>query len=242
MTRGAGVILLLIVAAGLPIACVSPRIDDHSPGQWSRYIIFDPAVGTVEQWEHHVLRKGRTQYQIADTPHGRLLKAQGHHSASLLLRVFDPPILRHCRRLSWSWWVDRLQASADISDKQLHDVGASVFVIFGDPGIFRERRVPTLQYVWTNHGAALHEVITGPYHERYLRTIVIRRGRNERDGPVLETRDVIGDFKRAFGRLPESGIHALALFTDNDDTGEPVVSYYGRIEFQCRLSSNIYFP
>lgn len=120
--------------------------------------------------------------------------------------------------MAWRWWVEEVQPDAELTEKSRHDVGASIFVVFGDPGVFRDRRVPTLQYVWTNRRVERNRVIVGPYREKYLRTIVVRRGA-EWDGPVDESRDVFSDFQRAFGESPEDGVHAVALFTDNDDTG-----------------------
>lgn len=63
-------------------------------------------------------------------------------------------------------------------------------------------------------------------------TIVVRRG-VVRDGPVSESRDLLEDYRRAFGVPPETGVHAMAFFTDNDDTEEPVTAYYGPVKLQC---------
>lgn len=232
--RPLAVILAALVVLG---ACAMPHKEVAAPQSGSR-MLFDPATGGVEQFEHHALRKGRTRYRVVDTAHGPLLKAEGQVSASILLKVLEPPMSRACRDLSWSWWVERLQAGADIRHKPAHDVGASLFVAFGDPGILRDRRVPTLQYVWTNNTVPEGRVLTGPYHEDSLRTIVARSGDAAEAGPVSEQRDLFRDFEQAFGRSPESGVHAVALFTDNDDTGEPVVSYYGPISLQCDAEEN----
>jgi len=51
---------------------------------------------------------------------------------------------------------------------------------------------------------------------------------------VSESRELVEDFERAFGRSPESGVHAVALFTDNDDTAQPVLARYGAIRVHCR--------
>lgn len=224
-------LLAAAVCAGLA-ACASPPGDRAGPGADDRFVVFDPASVELERWEHYVLRKGETRYGVADTPHGRLLEARGRRSASILMRVFDAPVPRRCRRLSWRWWVAELQPSAVLTEKPRHDVGASILVAFGDPGVFRDRRVPTLQYVWTNRHVELDRVITGPYRADHLRTIVVRRG-VVRDGPVSESRDLLEDYRRAFGAAPETGIHAVAFFTDNDDTEEPVTAYYGPVALQC---------
>jgi len=210
----------------------------ESPGVWGAQALFDPATAGVSRFEHHALRKGRTRYRLADTPYGPMLKAEGRVSASILLKVLERPMPRTCRELSWSWWVESLQPSADIRHKPTHDVGASLFVAFGDPGVFRDRRVPTLQYVWINDTLPAGRVLTGPYHEDSLRTIVVRSGKTAQAGPVSEQRNLFRDFERAFGRAPESGVHAVAVFTDNDDTGEPVVAYYGPISLQCGAGNN----
>lgn len=222
----------LFVALLVLGACAIPHEKEAAPVSGPR-TLFDPRAGGVEQFEHHALRKGRTRYGVVDTAHGPLLKAEGRVSASILLKVLDQPMPRACRELSWSWWVERLQPGADIRHKTAHDVGASLFVAFGDPGVLRDRRVPTLQYVWTNDALPAGQVLTGPYHEDSLRTIVARSGNAAAAGPVAEQRDLFRDFEQAFGRSPESGVHAIALFTDNDDTGEPVEAYYGPISLQC---------
>lgn len=224
--------LLTAVACAALAACASTELDRESPGDRGRLTVFDPASGGLDEWEHYVVRNGQTRYSMVDTPHGRLLEAKGARSASILIKVFQDPVPRKCRRMSWRWWVRELQPSANLTEKRHHDVGASVLVAFGDPGVFRDRRVPTLQYVWTNQSVAQNRVIAGPFRADHLRTIVVRRGAR-RDGPVSESRDVLNDYRRAFGAPAEKGVHAVGLFTDNDDTGEPVTAHYGPVEFHC---------
>lgn len=226
-----GALVTTAVCAGLA-ACASPLAERAQPGADGRFVVFDPVSDDLERWEHYVLRKGETRYSMVDTPHGRLLEARGRRSASILVRVFDAPVPRRCRRLSWRWWVAELQPGAALTEKPRHDVGASVLVAFGDLGTFRDRRVPTLQYVWTNHNVEPDRVIKGPYRADHLRTIVVRRG-VVRAGPVSESRDLLEDYRQAFGAPPETGVHAMAFFTDNDDTEEPVTAYYGPVELQC---------
>ncbi len=46
---------------------------------------------------------------------------------------------------------------------------------------------------------------------------------------VREKRNVPGDFRRVFGREPPETVRTLVLFTDNDQTGQPVEAYYGTV-------------
>lgn len=105
--------------------------------------------------------------------------------------------------------------------------------MFGDAGIFLDKPVPTLRYVWSNEQHRKGDIIVGPYLRKHLRTIVVRTG-----SPVdrqLETDSVnlTDDYRKAFGKPLDSSIYAIAIFTDNDDTGEPVVAHYGKIELLC---------
>jgi hypothetical protein len=42
---------------------------------------------------------------------------------------------------------------------------------------------------------------------------------------MSERRNVFEDFRRAFGQEPPDPLEIVALFTDNDQTGEPVEAY-----------------
>ena len=230
------VLVLGMLVSGLLswlVSCESTQVENGFPPELRHYKVFDPGIGTMDQWEHYALQKTRTRYSMTNTNHGRLLMAEGRQSASILLRVLDHPAPLRCGRLSWSWRVEQLQPSAVLTDRRYHDFAASLLVAFGDLGIFRDQKVPTLQYAWTNGNVAADQIITGPYRRKHLRTIVVRRGDADSDFPVNESRDLIRDYERAFGKPPDTGVHAVAVFTDNDDTGEPVLAYYGPILLEC---------
>ena len=162
--------------------------------------------------------------------------AEGKSSASGLIRLVEIDV-RACAALEWSWRVDRAQASVDLTDKAKEDVAAALFLLFGDPGFLTmPEKVPTLRYVWTGGPQAAGAVIDSPYLPGTVRSLVLRDASAPRARWVTERRDVAADFKMAFpGKTPER-IHALALFTDNDQTREPVIAYYGDVRISCRRS------
>ncbi len=43
----------------------------------------------------------------------------------------------------------------------------------------------------------------------------------------------VNDFLSAFGDSPTERIHAIVLFTDNDQTQQPVEAYYGWARVIC---------
>ena len=93
--------------------------------------------------------------------------------------------------------------------------------------------MPTLRYVWTNGRVARGAVFDNPYMPGVLRNLVLRNGRDGLTHWVTERRDLRVDFEAAFGRPPRDRVRAIALFTDNDQTGEPVVAYYGPVTVFC---------
>src|SRR3546814_696513 len=130
--------------------------------------------------------------------------------------------------LEWTWRVDQLQHAADIRVRDREDFAAAIFLIFGRPSMLQPD-VPTLVYVWTTDLLPENSVVDSPHYPGVVRDIVVRSGASRLGQWVRERRNVSEDFRRAFGREPPDTIEVLAVFTDNDQTGEPVEAYYGAI-------------
>lgn len=198
----------------------------------NRVVLLNPGEEPGGEWEHRRLRRGDTAYRRVSSSLGDTIRATGNESASIMFRLFEPVSL-DCNRLRWNWRVAKPQAGADLHVKGKDDVAASVFILFGDPGIFRDTPVPTLKYAWTNKRHRVGEVIVGPYHRKTVRTIVVRTGSPVEQELVTDIANLGEDYLRAFGETPADGISGVAIFTDNDDTREPIVAHYGRIELLC---------
>ncbi len=121
-----------------------------------------------------------------------------------------------------------MQRTADIRLKERQDFAAAVFLIFGRPNVLR-RNVPTLAYVWTSAGMGEGEVVESPRRKNVIRFMVIESGPRNLGRWMYERRNVIRDFREAFGREPPEEVEFIAVFTDNDQTKEPVEAYYGAI-------------
>jgi len=91
------------------------------------------------------------------------------------------------------------------------------------------RNVPTLAYVWTAGQLREGTIVDSPHHPGVVRSVVVKSGGARLGQWIREHRNVIADFRRAFGRDPPETVEVIALFTDNDQTGEPVEAYYGAI-------------
>jgi hypothetical protein len=76
-------------------------------------------------------------------------------------------------------------------------------------------------------------VVDSPYHPGSVRNIVLRSGEDRLGEWLRERRNVVEDFRTAFGRDPPPVVEVVALFTDNDQTREPVEAYYGAMRALC---------
>ncbi len=182
----------------------------------------------------HLPLRGTTDYRL-EFLDGRLaIRAEPWKSASGLIRrvAIDP---NRCPILEWHWRVDRLQPDADLRTREGDDVAASIFLLFGDPGMLSDPEpVPTLRYVWTNDRVTKEQLVENPYMPGIVHNLVVESGTHKLGTWVTERRDMAADFYRAFGRKPVDGVSAIAIFTDNDQTGQPALAHYGAAKVLCR--------
>jgi hypothetical protein len=216
------------------VLCASCATLDKTPPDRrdNLIVLLNPELGIGEHWEHRRLRRGDTTYTQVESTFGYTVQATGNKSASILFRLFEP-INLDCNTLRWSWYVQKPQQGSELHTKGKDDVAASVFVLFGDPGIFYDKPVPTLKYVWANDKHRKGEIITGPYHKKYIRTVIVRTGSSVTHELVTDRTNLSDDYLKAFDEARKDGIYGIAIFTDNDDTKEPIIAHYGRIDLLC---------
>lgn len=186
--------------------------------------LVDPTAPVAETWTHRRFGAA-TEYERIMVDGVAAIRAIGRSSASGLYRDVRYEVVEH-PWIEWTWRVERLQRAADIRVKAKEDYAAAIFLIFGRPSMVN-RDVPTLTYVWTSALIPEGSIVDSPYHPGTTRNIVVRSGEEQLGQWVRERRNVISDFRRAFGREPPQTVEVIALFTDNDQTREPVETYYG---------------
>ena len=207
-------VVMLVAAVSAPAAA--------EPG----VVLADPAAPLAETWDHRVFGAA-TSYSQVRMDGVVCIRAQGRASASGLYRAVNYRVAVH-PWLEWRWRVDALQGAADIRVKEREDFAAAIFLIFGRPGLL-SRDAPTPAYVWTNERVARDSIVVSPRFPAQMRSVVVENGSGRLGSWRTERRNVVADFKRAFGRDPPEVVELIAIFTDNDNTGEPVEAYYGAI-------------
>jgi hypothetical protein len=228
VASAAAVIAILLVGG-----CSASTRAPAAGGSYDTTIsLFDAERAIDDGWLHMRLR-GETEYRLAAVDGTVAIRAIGRESASGLVREVhvDP---RRCPTIEWVWRVDLLQPDADLRRKEKEDVAASIFLMFGDPGSLTDPHpVPTLRYVWTNSKATEGEVIDNPYLPGTVRSLVVRAGDTGSHTWTTERRNLSDDFELAFGTPPPGPVEAIVLFTDNDQTKEPVEAYYAWARAVC---------
>lgn len=190
------------------------------------HVLVDPEAPLDGDWTHKIFGTATeyTRITLDDRP---AIRALGRNSASGLYREVDYRAAEH-PWLEWSWRVDRLQTSADIRTKAGQDFAAAIFLIFEERMLLM-RHTSVLSYVWTNDRVSPETVVVSPYHPDTSRSVVVESGAKRLGQWVHERRNVLADYRRAFGEDPPKTVRTLALFTDSDQTGEPVEAYYGAV-------------
>ncbi|MEJ2041219.1 MAG: DUF3047 domain-containing protein, partial [Desulfosarcinaceae bacterium] len=148
--------------------------------------------------------------------------------------------------LVWSWKVHNILQKGDVTRKQGDDYPARIYVAFafdaGKAGWWERtrhkaaslaagRELPgtVLNYIWANH-APVGLFVDNPYTSK-AKMIVVRSGTQDLNHWMSERRNVLEDYKKAFGQPPPA-IIGIAVMTDTDNTGEEATAYYGDIAME----------
>jgi hypothetical protein len=210
-----------------------------------------PAVAqawAAGQWTEQTLPGKRlTVYEPVLFEGRRCLHAKAQSSASLLRRklVVEPGELG---QLKFSWRVPALIEAADLTRREGEDSPVRVVLAFdGDHAeldlrtramfdlgeVITGERPPyaTLMYVWENRQAR-ESVILNPRSDR-IRKIVVESGAANLGRWLSYERDVVADYRRAFGRAPGRLI-GIAVMTDSDNTDSDTEALYGDLSLLSR--------
>jgi Protein of unknown function (DUF3047) len=238
------IVAIVVVLASVGCASV-PRATVTKQSQISAFsAATDIATTPQSAWQPWIISRfnQRTQYQMVDDNGKQVLRAYSDKAASGLLQevTIDPQSAPYLR---WQWKVPKLLLGADLSVRGMDDSPVRVIVSFdGDHEkldvedraigdmvkLFSGRAMPyaSIMYVWDNK-LAVNTMLDNAYSSR-AKMIVVESG-DSRAGKWLNfSRNIVNDFKRAFGELPGQ-IISIAVMTDSNRTETEAIAYYGDI-------------
>jgi hypothetical protein len=188
-------------------------------------VLIDPEQPIEEVWKLRGFGQP-TRYRIREIDGRPAIEAAGRASAAGLFRDLRF-MVREYPIVEWAWRVDRLPEAADIRSSEADDYGASLYFLFGRPGLLRPEP-PTLAYAWTSEATPEGAIVASPRHPGTLRTFVLKSGSDNLGEWVTERRNLVEDYRQVFGEDPPEHVEVVALWSDSDQTGEAVKAYYGR--------------
>lgn len=186
--------------------------------------------------------KRKTIYFPAIEDGRRIVRARAESSASLLRqRVRVEP--RELAGVEFSWRAASLIADADLTDVDASDSPVRIVLAFdGDHARLSARNrlafelahaltgeappFATLIYVWDNKAA--RETVVHSGRTDRIRKIVVESGAERRGRWLHYRRDIVADYRRAFGEDPGALI-GIALMTDTDNTRSTIEASYGAV-------------
>ena len=197
-------------------------------------------------WEPFAMVRGNTptRYQLVEQDGVVVLQADSSEGGSGLIRKIHIDPRRH-PILEWRWRVpvDSGRGGANGPSRDSPPVRLSL-AFDGDPARLdfddrvkmRMARALTvnglpyasLLYVWMSRRPA-GAVYPSPHTER-VRHVVVESGERRLGEWVSVRRNIVEDYKRAFGEEP-GHLVALGIMTDYGDNGAPRRAYYGDITF-----------
>jgi len=207
-----------IIFLAISLLWVSPVFAQES------ILIDDFENGLSPGWREKSF-KGHTVYTVMQDGKGHVLKAESRGTASGLVFPIETDLKEH-PVLSWRWRVDAPVAGGDARRKSGDDYAARLYVIFPH-WFFPKTR--TLNYIWANR-LPKGSVVPNPFTSRAM-MIAVETGSESAGSWVAERRNVIEDYRRAFGEDPPH-VGAVAIMTDTDNTGRRAVGWYDDIRLE----------
>jgi len=212
------------------------KIKESLPGHKAETVKFFPfsAGDALKEWEEKVF-KGKVVYSIEKSEDMSYVKAASDGAASALYYRIKVDAKNRRPAISWKWKVEKFPTKKECEslDKENEDdFAARVFVIF--PAMFLTNS-KVLEYVWAEN-LGVDTVGTSPYSKN-IKLIVLRSGLDKDKRWFSEDRDIISDYIKMFGRMPEYNIGAVAFMTNTEHTGSGAEAMYDEIEIGYKNDS-----
>ena len=237
---------LCLLATVFTLAVTATTLSAQSPVtlEVGKFSAAETGGAFPDSWEPLTFEKiaKHTEYSLVDDNGTVVVKAVSRGSASGLVRAVDIDPMRY-PVLEWRWKVENILKKGDVTRKDGDDYPARVYVTFKyDPSkvSFFERAkyeairmargeyppMGAITYIWESK-SPVGTLVPNPYTEQ-VKMIVLQSGEEKVRRWVNESRNLIKDYRMAFGGDPPR-ISGVALMTDTDNTRESAVAYFGDI-------------
>ena len=238
-------LLFVVAAAGLALGLGPP--DVVRVGAFSGQ---DPGQERPDDWQPIAFSDidTKTTYDLVRTDSGTVVRARSDGGAAGLATEQRIDLTKY-PILEWRWKVDGVVADGNARTKEGDDYAARLYVTFDyeDLGLVDRAKltalralgydqIPTraLNYVWANR-VDRYTILENAYTD-WVMMVAVRSGTEHVGKWVTERRNVLADYRAAFGGDPPP-VNGVALMTDTDNTGGEATAFYGDILFRAAVDT-----
>jgi hypothetical protein len=224
-----------VIAVSVMLAGIGVLAAFQSRTPPSAMILLDTGKATVSKatasqippgWQLKV-KAGIPDITLSDQDDALALHFRSARSSFGLERTvdIDPSQLPY---LSWRWKVTQLPKGGDFRHGSTDDQAAQVIVAFDDRHI--------ISYLWdtTAPKGTMEEASFIPLI--HIFAVVCRSGATEENQWLMESRNVLADYQKAFGK-PATHIKGLRIQINSQHTGSSAESYFGEVAFRTAQQS-----
>lgn len=208
-----------VIAAALGLALGG--LPSRALAQGETLVLEEDFSDGVAGWSLVRLDRRSTAYAGSVMAGEPVLVATSSNAAAGFVREFRTPAPERAT-LSWRW---RILHSLTDNDRERtrggDDYVARVFALFGDRPFKRGTRA--LSYVWAGReppGSRYRNPVISD-----VATFVVRSGDDYAERWMYEQRDLVTDFRTAFGEDPPP-LTGIAVVVDTDDTSTEAVAWF----------------
>lgn len=210
---------LVTGAALFTLACLSSPAD--MPGQTDGVLLEEDFSAGIGEWSVVRLDRRPTAYAGTVMEGDPALVGTSENAAAGLVRLYRTPQPARAT-LAWRW---RVAHSLSDNDRERtrdgDDYAARVFALFGDEPF--ERGTRAVSYVWAGQeppGSQYPNPVVSD-----VATFVLRSGDGYAERWMYEQRDLVTDFRTAFGEDPPA-LTGIAVVVDTDDTSSQAIAWF----------------
>jgi len=234
----------VMVAGGCTLA-PPPAPDPTAPTALTPFSTSAAGAAVPKVWQPWSLSRFRapSHYELVkDETGATVVKAVSRGTASGLIQYIDVDP-RRTPVLSWRWKaMDLAPSEKSVDDSPVRVVvsfsGDTSKLPFGDRLFYEQFRLVSgqqlpyaaLMYIWGSRTPK--ENITPNRYTSRIKILVVENGREKLGTWQAISRNVLEDFRRAFGEEPGTVI-SVGILTENEDAKREMEAYYGDLGFSA---------
>ncbi len=216
---------LAVLAVAFAVVATARAANRVAVEDWRSYPL--GAKGVPGGWKAQTWGQPVYDLEIVADNDQRVLRLRSKGETSTIIRDLGASVdLNETPILEWSWKVITLPSGGNACQKSTDDEAAQVYIAWlRAPESVRSRMIG---YVWDS--TAPVGTICKSEKLGTVTYIVVRSGSDGLGKWIPEHRNVVEDFRRIYGEMPDKP-NALALGIDSDDTRSSAESFIGPIAF-----------